>query len=74
VTVILFLSKDDDWKKSHPEGGIFLNWVVTQKTADEATVELTDWEGPLAASGVTVRLKRYGAEWFVIKIEPGWIS
>jgi hypothetical protein len=73
---VLFLSKEQEakWKKDHPEGGIYLNWKITEKTADAATVELNDWEGPLSASGVTVRLKKHGGEWFVVKIEPGWIS
>jgi len=73
---VLFLSKEqeDNWKKNHPKGGIYLDWKITEKTADEATVDLNDWEGLLAGSGVTLRLKRYGEEWFVVKIEPQWIS
>jgi len=74
--VVLFLSREqiEDWKKKHPEGGIFVDWTITQKAANEATVTLTDWEGPLAASEVTVGLKRYGKEWVVVQITPVAIS
>jgi hypothetical protein len=73
---VLYLSKDEaaTWKKQHPEGGIFVHWKVNRISAGEATVDLTDWEGPLAASGTTLRLKRYDAEWFVVGEDQGWIS
>jgi len=35
-----------------------VTWKLVEKTADPATVEVTDYEGPLAASGNDVRLKK----------------
>lgn len=73
---VLYLSKEREaaWKKDHPLGGIFLNWTVTRDAADEATVELHDWEGKLQAGGMTLHLKRYGAEWFVVQVVPGGVA
>jgi hypothetical protein len=73
---VLYLSNDQaaNWKKQHPEGGIFVHWKVNRTSADAATVDLVDWEGPLAGSGTTLLLRRYGAEWFVVGEGQGWIS
>ena len=73
---VLYLSKDQaaNWQRQHPEGGIFVSWKITRKTATEATVSLSDWEGLLAGSGMTLYLKRYGTEWFVVSQGEVWIS
>jgi len=62
------------WHKEHPNGLIQVSWKITEKTADEATVEIVDYEAPLAAGSQTVRLRRINGEWLVIGRRTGWVS
>jgi hypothetical protein len=39
-----------------------------------ATVDLTDWEGMLAAGGQIVKLRRVNGEWIVISRQTTWVS
>ena len=55
-------------------GGVRLTWKILDKTADIATVELTDFEGALAASGNNVTLKKIRGDWYVVEIKMTWIS
>jgi hypothetical protein len=71
---ILFLASRGTWGKQHPEGGIFISWKITNKTEHDATVSLSDYEGPLAGSGVELKLHKYGNEWFVTEKGNVWIS
>jgi hypothetical protein len=71
---VLFLDSTGTWGKQHHEGGIFVSWKITSKTDREATVSLSDYEGPLAGSGVELHVHKYGDEWFVTKTGSGWIS
>jgi hypothetical protein len=41
---------------------------------DEAVVEITDYEGPLAAGGQYVFLKKHDGRWFVVARETTWVS
>jgi hypothetical protein len=71
---ILYLDDPKQWRTNHPEGGIFVSWKITNQTNSDATVSLSDYEGPLAASGLELRLHKIGTEWFVIGRTAGWIS
>jgi hypothetical protein len=71
---ILYLDSQASWGKQHPEGGIFVSWKITSKTDRDATVSLSDYEGPLAGSGVELHVHKYGNEWFVTEKGSGWIS
>lgn len=71
---ILFLDGPKSWKTQHPEGGIFVSWKITSRTDRDATVSLSDYEGPLAASGLELHLHKFGKEWFVTARTAGWIS
>jgi hypothetical protein len=71
---ILYLDSQANWGKQHPEGGIFVSWKITNKTDRDATVSLSDYEGPLAGSGVELHVHKYGNEWFVTEKGSGWIS
>jgi hypothetical protein len=55
-------------------GGAFVTWRILRKSATEATVEITDWEGPLAAGGQNVFLRRINDGWVVIARQTTWIS
>jgi hypothetical protein len=55
-------------------GGVRVTWKVESKTEIDATVELTDFEGALAASGNAVKLRKINGEWFVVSIQMKWIS
>lgn len=71
---ILFLDEPKKWRTQHPEGGIFVSWKITSRAEREATVSLSDYQGPLAASGLELHLHKYGKEWFVTGRTAGWIS
>ena len=54
--------------------GVRVTWKLVEKTADTATLEVTDYEGPRAASGDDVRLKKIDAAWYVTSITMTGIS
>jgi hypothetical protein len=55
-------------------GGVRVTWKILDKGADTATVEITDFEGALAASGNDIVLKKIHDGWYVVKITMKWIS
>ncbi len=55
-------------------GGVFVTWHLLSKTASDAVVEITDWEGPLAAGGQKVFLRRVNGAWVVVARKTTWIS
>ena len=55
-------------------GAVRVRWKITSKTSDAATVELTDYEGALSASGNAVVMKKIGGSWYVVAIKLLWIS
>jgi hypothetical protein len=71
---ILYLNNKKEWKANHPEGGIFVSWKITSRTNSEATVFISDYEGPLAGSGLELHLHKFDKEWFVIGTGTGFIS
>jgi hypothetical protein len=62
------------WTPKHQYGGIFVNWRIRKRSADQVIVEIVDYEGPLAASGQDVRLRKIGGKWFVISRRTTWVS
>jgi len=63
----------NDPRKGGP-GGVFVTWKIVSKNASDAVVEITDWEGPLAAGGQDVFLRRVNGVWVVVARQTTWIS
>jgi len=55
-------------------GKVLVRWKVVDRRPDRATVVVEDWEGPLAASGRNVYLRKMRGRWYVIGSEMTWIS
>jgi hypothetical protein len=70
---ILYTEKPEAWREEHQYGAIFVDWTV-QRKGSEASVEIVDEEGPLAAGSQTVHLKKIGGRWVVTKRDLGWVS
>jgi hypothetical protein len=51
-----------------------VTWKIVRKSVTGATVEIRDWEGPLAAGGQQVFLRRIRDQWIVIGRQTTWIS
>ncbi len=56
------------------QGGVRVTWKIIAKTGGSATVEITDFEGALAASGNQVTLKKIDGAWYAVSITMLWIS
>jgi hypothetical protein len=61
-------------KSGDGNGATYVGWTITSKTDTEAVVEVTDWEGLLAAGGQLVRLKRIAGRWVVVAVRSTWVS
>jgi hypothetical protein len=55
-------------------GAPYVSWKIVRRTPTEATVELTDWEGGLAAGGQDVFLRKITNRWTVVAQRTTWIS
>jgi hypothetical protein len=55
-------------------GATFVSWRIASRTVNDAIVELTDWEGMLAAGGQEVMVKRMAGRWVVVAVRPTWVS
>lgn len=63
------------WGKKHQYGAVYVSWKIGQRINDrEVVVEITDYEGPLAAGGQNVRLRKVGDEWVVVARQPTWVA
>jgi len=63
------------WSKSHQYGAVYVSWKIRKRVSEtEVVVEIVDYEGPLAAGGQDVRLRKIGNEWVVIKRQTTWVS
>lgn len=51
-----------------------MDWRIVSRNESDAEVEISDYEGPLAAGGQSVSLRRISGEWYVTKRTPGWVS
>jgi len=56
------------WQAEMDYGAVWVGWSVEKVEGDSATVALYDYEGPLAAGGQQVDLRRIDGEWYVV----GW--
>lgn len=54
--------------------GVYVSWAIKSRTSTAASVELTDWEGPLAAGGQTVFLRKIRSTWVVVERRTTWVS
>jgi hypothetical protein len=55
-------------------GGVYVSWKIRERSASDAVVELSDWEGLLAAGGQDVFLKRIRGRWTVVAVKATWVS
>jgi hypothetical protein len=55
-------------------GGVYVSWRIRERTATDAVVELSDWEGLLAAGGQDVFLKKVLGKWTVVAVKATWVS
>jgi len=60
--------------KDGPSGGVYVSWRIRDHTDADAVVEITDWEGLLAAGGQNVFLKKTLGKWVVVAVKPSWVS
>jgi hypothetical protein len=54
--------------------GVRVTWKVVKRSDAEATVEIIDYEAPLAASGNEITLRHISGDWYVARIKMLWIS
>jgi hypothetical protein len=71
---VLFGEDVKSWIAKGNQSGVFVRWRIRKKSANAAIVEIVDYEGPLAAGGQDVRLKKIGNEWYVVNRRTTWIS
>ena len=63
------------WSKTHQYGAVYVSWRIRKRISEsEVIVEIVDYEGPLAAGGQDVRLRKIGNEWVVIGRRTTWVS
>jgi hypothetical protein len=63
------------WSKKHQYGAVYVSWRIRKRISEsEVIVEIVDYEGPLAAGGQDVRLRKIGSEWVVISRRTTWVS
>ena len=63
------------WGKNHQYGAVYVSWRIRKRPSnDEVVVEIVDYEGPLAAGGQDVRLRKINNEWIVISRRTTWVS
>ena len=63
------------WSKNHQYGAVYVSWKIRKRVSEtEVIVEIVDYEGPLAAGGQDVRLRKVGNEWVVISRRATWVS
>ncbi len=63
------------WGKNHQYGAVYASWRIRRRISDgEVIVEIVDYEGPLAAGGQDVRLKKINGAWVVISHRATWVS
>ena len=55
-------------------GGPYVSWTIKHRSAADALVEITDWEGALAAGGQDVSLKKIAGRWVVVARRTTWVS
>lgn len=72
--VVIYGESVESWSKRHQYGAVYVNWRIRKKTDKLAIVEITDFEGALAAGGQEVKLRKVGSEWVVVDRRTTWVS
>lgn len=70
---VLYSQDFGGWQKTHGPGAISVTWSVSI-AEDRATVQINDYEGPEAAGGQEVSLRRIDGQWFVVGRKTGRVS
>ena len=72
---VIYGQNVNSWGKDHQYGAVYVSWRIKRRPSDsEVIVEITDYEGPLAAGGQDVRLRKINGEWIVIRRRTTWVS
>src|SRR5581483_9537610 len=64
---VLYGHDAKEWSQSHQYGAVYVNWKIKRRTPTDATVEIVDYEGPLAVGGQDVKLRKIDGEWYVVR-------
>jgi hypothetical protein len=70
---ILYDVNPQKWSAQH-SAGLWVEWRLRRITESEAEVDISDDEGPRAAGGQSVHLRRIDGEWYVIERKTGRVS
>jgi WG repeat protein len=63
------------WSKAHQYGAVYASWRIRKRQSNgDVIVEIVDYEGPLAAGGQDVRLRKVGDDWVVVSRRATWVS
>jgi hypothetical protein len=63
------------WSRNHQYGAVYVSWRIRKRISEtEVIVEIVDYEGPLAAGGQDVHLRKIRDEWVVISRRTTWVS
>jgi WG repeat protein len=63
------------WSKTHQYGAVYASWRIRKRQSNgDVIVEIVDYEGPLAAGGQDVRLRKVGDDWVVVSRRATWVS
>lgn len=63
------------WSKDHQYGAVYVSWRIRKRASNgDVVVEIVDYEGPLAAGGQDVKLRKINGEWIVISRRTTWVS
>ena len=63
------------WSEKHQYGAVYVSWRIRRRVSDgTVVVEISDHEGPLAAGGQDIRLRKINGEWIVVNRRTTWIS
>ena len=72
---ILYGPVGKTWNQKHQYGAVYVSWRISKRASNnDVVVEITDYEGPLAAGGQSVKLRKIGDEWIVISRRTTWVS
>jgi hypothetical protein len=54
---------------------VYVSWRIRKRASNgDVIVEIVDYEGPLAAGGQDVKLRKINGEWVVISRRATWVS
>ncbi len=63
------------WSEKHQYGAVYVSWRIRKRASNgDVIVEIVDYEGPLAAGGQDVKLRKINGEWIVISRRTTWVS